>query len=214
MQALSVRQPWAWAILYADKRVENRDWAGFGPRGPLLLHTGKTCTRREYADGVEAIHDARRGLGLPAVEVPPLADLPRGGLVGVIDVVGAAVNADDADGYAVPGALGIHIDEVRPGPFVPMLGALGLWSPVWQPEHRQARELYEEAVRSMRRPAAPCPGCGRPIDPRIVACPRCWRRVPRPLQHDLWAALRQVGRASEPYRTARAAAQAALRRIP
>jgi hypothetical protein len=33
----------------------------------------------------------------------------------------------------------------------------------------------------------------------------------RPLQHDLWTALRQVGRASEPYRTARAAAQAALK---
>ena len=26
MKALSIRQPWAWAILHAGKDIENRDW--------------------------------------------------------------------------------------------------------------------------------------------------------------------------------------------
>ncbi len=40
MKALSVRQPWAWAILNG-KPVENRDWYS-GYRGPLLIHAAKT----------------------------------------------------------------------------------------------------------------------------------------------------------------------------
>lgn len=206
IRALSVRQPWAWAILHGGKRVENRDWSGFGPRGPLLLHAGKTCTRREYADGVEAIHDARADLGLPPVDVPPLADLPRGGLVGVVSVAGAQVNEEDAGGYAVPGALGVLLDEVRALPFVPLRGALGLfYAGPWAVEHATERLLYARAVSEMIRPPQPCPGCSHRIEPRLVACRRCWRRV----RDALWAALRS-GRAPE-YQQARAAVVAALK---
>ena len=38
--ALSVRQPWAWAIVNGFKDVENRSWAT-AYRGPLLLHAGQ-----------------------------------------------------------------------------------------------------------------------------------------------------------------------------
>lgn len=37
MRAITVRQPWAWAILHADKDVENRSWTT-DYRGPLLIH--------------------------------------------------------------------------------------------------------------------------------------------------------------------------------
>src|SRR5258708_38096209 len=40
MKALSIQQPWAWAILAGVKTVENRTWRTFH-RGPLLIHASK-----------------------------------------------------------------------------------------------------------------------------------------------------------------------------
>jgi hypothetical protein len=81
MKALSVRQPWCWAIVHAGKRVENRDWLNAPTyRGPILIHAAKGCTRDEWADAAAAI------LRVPEfpfdLDVPPLVDLPRGGIVG------------------------------------------------------------------------------------------------------------------------------------
>jgi hypothetical protein len=39
--ALSLRQPWLWAILHAGKRIENRTWAT-KYRGRIRLHAAKT----------------------------------------------------------------------------------------------------------------------------------------------------------------------------
>jgi hypothetical protein len=41
MKALSIQQPWAWAILAGIKTVENRTWRT-NHRGPLLIHASKT----------------------------------------------------------------------------------------------------------------------------------------------------------------------------
>jgi len=40
LKALSINQPWAWAIIHAGKNVENRKWkTNF--RGDFLIHAGK-----------------------------------------------------------------------------------------------------------------------------------------------------------------------------
>ena len=67
MKALSIRQPWAWAIIHAGKDVENRPW-GTRYRGPLLIHASKTLDQEGRA-WIETV------LG---IEVPPV--LPRGGV--------------------------------------------------------------------------------------------------------------------------------------
>ena len=41
MKALTICQPWVWAIIHANKRVENRTWYT-DYRGPLLIHAGKS----------------------------------------------------------------------------------------------------------------------------------------------------------------------------
>lgn len=41
------------------------------------------------------------------------------------------------------------------------------------------------------RPTCPRAGCGREIDPRSVACPRCWRLIPLSIRVDLEACYRQ-----------------------
>ena len=40
MKALSIQQPWAWAIVNGFKPVENRTWRT-NYTGPLLIHAGK-----------------------------------------------------------------------------------------------------------------------------------------------------------------------------
>ena len=55
--ALSVRQPWAWAIIHAGKDVENRSWQavnhGLRRRGRIAIHAAKGLTRDEYDDARE-----------------------------------------------------------------------------------------------------------------------------------------------------------------
>lgn len=41
MKALTIKQPWADAIVYGSKRVENRTW-GTRYRGALAIHAGKS----------------------------------------------------------------------------------------------------------------------------------------------------------------------------
>ena len=40
MKALSLKQPWAWAIFYCGKDIENRNWAT-KYRGRILIHASK-----------------------------------------------------------------------------------------------------------------------------------------------------------------------------
>lgn len=40
MKAISIQQPWAWAILHAGKDVENRTWRTTY-RGPVAIHASK-----------------------------------------------------------------------------------------------------------------------------------------------------------------------------
>jgi hypothetical protein len=129
VKAISVRQPWAWAILHAGKRHENRGptWARMRIPPVLALHAAKGCTREEYADAVDTIQDIVHG-----IVVPPLAKLPRGGLVGVMRM-GATVQCEPRaiihhhDRPWLFGPVGLTILDVEALPFVPMNGALGIF---------------------------------------------------------------------------------------
>lgn len=70
MKALSVRQPYAWAIIHGGKNVENRQWRT-PYRGPLLIHAGS----RLHAHATSRPWPADAALA------------PRGGFVGVVDLV-------------------------------------------------------------------------------------------------------------------------------
>lgn len=130
--ALSIRQPWAWAILHAGKRVENRDWRtqkGWRDfRGPVCLHAARGMGKREYegaADFIERIGGA----------CPPAVDLPRGGIVGVAEIVDW-VTQSDSPWFAGSGAL--VLTNARPVPFVGVAGALGFFD--WRANERTGRE--------------------------------------------------------------------------
>ncbi len=80
-KAISIKQPWAWAILHAGKDVENRTWP-FPLPTPcrLVIHAGK----RDDPEGREYL-DSLSLCGL--IGTPP-RDLPLGYLVGEVTVTG------------------------------------------------------------------------------------------------------------------------------
>lgn len=71
MKALSVVQPWAWAIVHAGKNIENRSWRTHY-RGILVIHASLTRSREG---------DMPRG----APKVP--ADLDFGAILGTVELV-------------------------------------------------------------------------------------------------------------------------------
>lgn len=73
MKALSIRQPWAWCIIYAGKDIENRTWAT-QYRGPVLIHAAKTWNRQSEWDA-EYIQET---FGLDVISRP----FDLGGIVG------------------------------------------------------------------------------------------------------------------------------------
>ncbi len=86
MKAISVRQPWAWAIIHAGKDVENRS--------PATIARWKSLVGQRIA-----IH-ASRTMPLPSwdiaaafmldeigIETPNPEDLDCGGIIGFVDVV-------------------------------------------------------------------------------------------------------------------------------
>lgn len=122
LPALSIRQPWAWFILNAGKPIENRSWKT-NYRGRFLIHASKGCTRDEYLDAAEfarrAIDDSYRPLTLP-----PLKDLPRGGIVGSVDLVDCVSTSHSA---WFTGEHGFVLARPQSHELIPCKGRLGFF---------------------------------------------------------------------------------------
>jgi len=78
VKALSVRQPWAHAIFYMGKDVENRS-CNYRYRGPIFVHAGKTYDR----DG--AIYLQERGVKVPSRR-DFLHDGTLGRIIGIVTI--------------------------------------------------------------------------------------------------------------------------------
>jgi hypothetical protein len=138
LKALSIRQPWAWAILHAGKDVENRDWNprhGYGRRdlgfrGEFLIHAcmrpNPTRVQREASEFF-AFCEAHC-IGLPDGATAGELFLHCGGIVGSARVIDIRPNGVEPESpWAIDGQVGLVLDDVRPLPFAPCKGALGFW---------------------------------------------------------------------------------------
>lgn len=118
-RALSVRQPWAWAIIYGGKDVENRSWQavnhGLKVRGRIAVHASAGMTRNEYVETAAFMDEI-------GVNCPPAADLRRGGIIGSIEVVD--VVTDYASQWFF-GPRGLILRDPEPCDFIPVKGCLG-----------------------------------------------------------------------------------------
>lgn len=121
VRLLTVRQPWAWAIVHSTKRVENRSWST-AYRGPVLIHAGKLRSRREYDDSVDYL---RKRIG--RARIPAFDQIESGGIVGCAEIVDVLPNGSrPKNKWAQSGAFGWHLARVRELPFVELTGRLGL----------------------------------------------------------------------------------------
>ena len=122
--ALSIRQPWCWAILHAGKDIENRSWAT-SFRGPVCIHAAKGMTKDEVMEFSEFLGDLRLDGAVPrSLKGPHYASLPRGGIVATAEITGC-VNRSASLWFFGP--WGFVLSKVQPVEFIPCRGALGFF---------------------------------------------------------------------------------------
>lgn len=133
MKALTVQQPWAWAIIHGGKLIENRtqQWQY---RGPLAIHAGARWSDR----GAESplVSAAWRAAGDHL-----LNDTIMGAIIGLVDLVDCHLDAGcckpwGESAYVEHGGRQrrhiVHLVLENPRPLpdpIPCRGALGLWTP-------------------------------------------------------------------------------------
>lgn len=133
MKALSIKQPWAEAILQGVKKVENRTW-GTAYRGSVIVHAGLTFDRKGYdwlVDGEIAALEGRGGFVWPRRLWRD--DYKRGGFLGVMEITGCSLPGEEPglpDPWRDPAQYGWQIGRVvrfiQP---IPGKGRLGLFEP-------------------------------------------------------------------------------------
>lgn len=149
MKALTVQQPWAWAIVHGGKDIENRTQA-WSYRGLLAVHAGNRISERGTTSRLvnEALHRVA-----PADQHGERSPWLRGFIIGVVDLVDVHVATPEHIGpdgrrvdfccdshwaessYAEHGGRTrrdiVHMVLENPRPLaepIPCRGALGLWT--------------------------------------------------------------------------------------
>jgi hypothetical protein len=117
-KALTIRQPWAHAVVHLGKDVENRSWRA-NYRGPVLIHASAHPVSNPHV--LLAEHMAHP----PSQAV--LDRLPTGCVVGVADLLDYV--RDSESKWAIKGQWHWLLRNVRPIRPVPCTGRLGLWTP-------------------------------------------------------------------------------------
>lgn len=124
MMAISIRQPWAWAILHGGKDVENRVWPT-KYRGSILIHAAK----RYEPDDEEFV--ARTAYETASVSFPGRDALRCGGIVGAAYLARCVTDMDSPWFF---GPFGFELTCARPLPFFATPGRLGLFRVADRPE--------------------------------------------------------------------------------
>ena len=136
MRVITVRQPWAWAIVHGGKDVENRTRNIAGSyRGPVAIHAGEAFAMEGFKDPT---YQAARNAAGPVVRQ---VGLNHFAIIGVVDLVDVH---HDQDCWLKPWKHEVesrcsdwaqhdhhHIVFGNPRPIdpIPTKGNLGLWRP-------------------------------------------------------------------------------------
>lgn len=166
--AISVRQPWAWAIIHGGKDVENRvkraiTLGGMDRHSRIAIHASSGMTREEYEAARDFMgHDI-------GVLCPHPSKLLRGGIIGSVSIVGV-VKESESPWFFGPWAL--ELADTEPCDPIACAGQLGAFR--WQAggDFREPLPWMEawpnqpvRAARSVSAQGAPAPDLfGAPSD--------------------------------------------------
>lgn len=142
--ALTIRQPWAHAIVMGWKDIENRVWST-GIRGPICIHASK-FDKKNFAEDAGGYQETVAYIG-ERLEVPALAfdDLAFGAIVGVADIVDCVTTSASPWFF---GTYGFVLANARPITPIPLKGKQGFFE--WRSRIDHPKE----------RPAEPAPESG------------------------------------------------------
>ena len=114
MKAISINNPWGWAIVNGLKDIENRDWKT-KYRGPVLVHVGLKIDKSAY-EFIRRTADR---------DLKPDA-LMTGGIIGQVEIVDCV---SESDSPWFMGRYGFVLKNAKPLEFRPCKGALGFFTP-------------------------------------------------------------------------------------
>lgn len=122
MKCLSIRAPWAHAIIHLGKDVENRSWATKF-RGRFLVHASATKDHEAWARMIVQAH--RSGASdLSAWQGLTLEKLKHGGIIGSVELT------DCGRFISSPwwiGPVGFRLADPKPMAFIPYKARLGFF---------------------------------------------------------------------------------------
>lgn len=116
MLVLTVKQPWAWAIIHGGKDIENRDWST-NVRGRVAIHASRYVDQMEYWK-VDALE-------IPDLIWPPFSDLRGGVIIGTVEIVDC-VTGSDSEWFVGEHGFVLRNPIALPEP-IPRRGQLGFW---------------------------------------------------------------------------------------
>ena len=125
--ALSIRQPWAHAIVMGGKYIENRKWIT-KLRGPICIHAS-AYNRRNYAEDreeyLDVLHSYVHPVSVPPMEMSMIQQPDFGAIIGTATIVDVVVRHDSPWFF---GPFGIVLADQKPlEKPIPLKGALGFF---------------------------------------------------------------------------------------
>lgn len=144
MRALTIHQPWAWAIAEGHKRYENRTWTT-PYRGLLLIHAGRS--EKSLPNGQAFIR--QQGISMPnAWQIGCIVAVAN--LVAIHDVTRKSFTSGERPW--VDGPYAWELADVRKleRP-IPCAGKQGLWTPDTDVIEDVREQLVTNLVASTRR---------------------------------------------------------------
>ena len=145
MKAISIRPLWAWAILHAGKDIENRTWKT-NMRGTIAVHASQSMSRPLYESAVQEILRLA-----PRVEVPPYDAMVRGGIIGIVEIVGCEKRTKSK--WHTPKHYGFVLANPRALPkSISCAGRLGFWDVPAMTVRRISRQLKYRASEATKPP--------------------------------------------------------------
>lgn len=126
LMAVTVLQPWAWAIIHGRKRVENRTWPTYR-RGPLVIHAGlskRLMTFDRFPDHTKVPRD----------------DMVYKAALGVVDMIECVTFKNPPPETLTPEVVAALQSSYAEGPYcwilgnirafpepIPMAGSMSMW---------------------------------------------------------------------------------------
>lgn len=175
MKALSIRQPWAWAILHG-KPVENRNWETKF-RGPIFIHASKAFDNAGY----EWLWQHR---SLLEAEILHPHDFPKGGIVGKTEIVDCVT---DYPSQFFFGPFGFVLKNTVETRFFECRGQLSFFDAPAE-VLAQLNQTHDVATTQKYLESFKCGVCfcGKKKLPRRSFCPKCFYQIPPDMKTALY----------------------------